>query len=44
MFEGPHRGVNRYLEIFENPYEKSEISYAEARNLFEKWEILCAEC
>ena len=30
------RGVNHCLEISENSYKKSEISYAYARNPFEK--------
>ena len=32
------------LEIFGNPYEKSEISYALGRNPFEKVEISYAKC
>ena len=34
------RGENHSLEIFGNPYPKSEISYAWA----ERWEILYAKC
>ena len=38
------RGVNHSLEISGNPYKKSEISYAQARNLLEKSEISYAKC
>ena len=38
------RGENHLLEIFGNPYEKSEISYALTRNPFEKWEISYTKC
>ena len=38
-----NRGVNHSLEIFGNPYEKSEISYAFGRNPFEKREISYAK-
>ena len=38
------RGVNHSLKISGNQYNKSEISYAEARNSFEKREILYAKC
>ena len=32
-------GVDNSLEISRNPYDKSEISYAWAKNPFEIWEI-----
>ena len=38
------RGVNHSLEISGNPCRKSEISYAWARNPFEKWEISYVKC
>ena len=33
------RGVNVSLEISSNPYQKSESSYVQARDHFQKWEI-----